>query len=227
MRLNEHFVTIWNEDIKEKRKWFDEVINILKESYKSIGGLASLEKDEEILEKQYIWKLVTRQGHVSACVLYKGVEDNRKIALAGTNGTSPGKEDLNMILKEDIKLLDRGVWGELSGALEHTYVDKLGGIAFPAVVAKEIMKLLGKQVEIQTKPYKDIIIGKEVELQPDNKHYIRNIGGTPHRKVVVGNVPSLYIDKVRNKSFKDNTHNGVDDDVDDFLQKYVNYRNNK
>lgn len=226
MELNEKFVTAWNEDIEMKKKYFDKVIKILKDSYKSIGGLVSLDGDEEILKKNYIWKLVVRGESVSACVLYKGLGDNRKIALAGTDGTTQGKNDLNMILKEDIKLLDRGVWGELSGALEHTYIDKLGGIAFPAVVSKEIMKLLGKEIEIQTKPIKDIIKGREVELQPDNKHYIRNIGGEPHRKVLVGNVPPLYTDKVRNKSFKDKTHNGIDDDVDDFLQKYIGYRNN-
>ena len=226
MKLNEHFITAWNEDTDLKQKYFDQVINILETSYKSIGGLVSLENNEEILKKNYIWKLVVRSDKVTACVLYKGVGDNRKIALAGTDGSTQGKNDLNMILKEDIKLLNRGVWGELSGALEHTYVDKLGGMVFPAVVSKEIMKLLGKQVEVQTKPFKDVVKGKGVELQPDSRHYIRDIGGKPHRKAIVGNVPMLYIDKVRNNTFKDNTHNGVDDDVDDFLQKYIDYRDN-
>lgn len=211
MKLNEQFVTLWNEDTLNKQKYFDEVIEILRASYKSIGGLISLESDEEILNKRYIWKLTTRNKKVTACVLYKGVGDNRKIALAGTDGSSQGKSDLNMILKEDIKLLDRGVWGELSGTLEHIYLDKLGGISFPAVVSKEIMKLLNKEVEVDS----------------DNKHYTRDIGGIQHKKILVGNVPPLYIDKVRNKSFRDNTHNGIDDDVDDFLQKYINYRDNK
>lgn len=178
MKLEERFVTIATERNNEelKQKYFEQVINILKKSYEKIGGLKSLDSDDEILRPEYIWKLVKRGETITACILYKGTLQDRKLVLAGCDQTPSGKQDLYKIIQEDIKYPERYSWGEVSDALEHIFL-KYGAKTheFP-----EIERILSK-------------LGKNIETSDDRLHYKRKIGNTLLKKSLVGNVPNKYL----------------------------------
>lgn len=188
MRLQERFITVKNEDEELKKKYFNQVIDLLKKSYAKIGGLVSLDSDEEILRPEYLWKLVKRGDTITAAILYRGNLQDRKMTLVGTIGTPEAKRDLYMILSEDIKQLDRNAWGEVSGALEHIYIDKLGGTPRDNAIADKVLAKLGKTV---TKHIGDT-------------KYTRRIGNTEYEKTLVGNVPSKYTDDDVDSSFLSN-----------------------
>lgn len=169
-KLNEHFVTVLSDDIENRRKYVDEVRNIFEKSYADIGG-TNADKDE-LLMPDIMWKLVRRNEKIAAAIAYK-MRYGRKAFLAGSDGTTDGKRDLIKIMKEDLDIKDRGAWVEVSGAPEHIYLDKLGGVPIPNVLAKEILEADDKKV---------------LELNSDGYHYTRNIGGKPYEKIMVGNI---------------------------------------
>ena len=206
MNLIEHFVTAWNNDNKTKGLYFNDVIDILEKSYEPIGGLISLPDRKEILNSQHIWKLVTRNNKVTACIIYKGKANNRKLILAGTDGSKQGKEDLKLILKDDIRDLRRGTWGELSGAMEHIYLDTLKGNAVPKEISSAIMQVLGKDA-------------RAVSDNSDKIHYTRTIGGQKHQKAMVGNPPKEFVNKAISGEFIDLDKDNVDDDVAEYISK--------
>ena len=182
MNLEERFITINSgnnkEDLDNKSKYFDDVIRILKDSYAPIGGLVSLTDDKEILNPNYIWKLVRRNEDITAVALYKGTLNDRKLVLLGRdkNLDPQAKNDLYMLIKEDIKDKNRFVWGEVSGALEHIF-DKFGANTIPS---EESTKILARQGKLTTKRDKD--------------HYDRRIGNKIYTKKMIGNVPDKYLD---------------------------------
>jgi hypothetical protein len=87
---------------------------------------------------------------------------------------------LYKILEDDIILYDRGAYGEVSNPIEHIYIDNLGGKVIPNKIAQYILKnRFNKQV---------------IYLNPDGIHYTRMISGKPIEKVMVGNIPTEYLD---------------------------------
>lgn len=176
-RIDEHYVTLWGDDARKAER-LPEVQGIIERSYAKIGGPSQLNGDySALLSPKYMWKLCTREGKVTACVIYKAAGGGRKISLAASDGTERGKADLYSILREDAKQLDRRAWGEFSGAIEHIATDPKYGIEFPIIgqrQAKEVLKYLGKDVD---------------SLDPDGMHYVRRIHGSEHRKAMMGNLP--------------------------------------
>ena len=176
-RIDEHYVTLWGDDARKAER-LPEVQGIIERSYAKIGGPSQLGGDySSLLSPKYMWKLCTRDGKVTACVIYKAAGGGRKISLAASDGTERGKADLYSILKEDAKQLDRHAWGEFSGAIEHIATDPKYGIEFPIIgqrQAKDVLRYLGKEVD---------------SLDPDGTHYVRRIHGSEHRKAMMGNLP--------------------------------------
>ena len=173
MILVEHYINLLT-DKAEKEKYFDEVWDLLQKSYAKIGGVQGTDK-AEMMQDNFLWKLVKRGGKIVACQIYKLTDHGRKVVLGGAEqdeetgkATERGKNDLYKVIDDDIRLTDRMSYAEVSDAMEHIYIDKRGAKPLPAKYAK---KFLGN---------------KKIEIEPDGYHYTRMIGGEPHTKIMVG-----------------------------------------
>ena len=104
------------------------------------------------------------------------------MSLGGSDGSQQGKAGLYSIWKQDINLIDRKAWGQVSQAVQHILITKLNAVPIPNAIAKMVLKDAGKQV---------------TKLNPDGYHYTRMIGGVPKYKFMVGNLPDNYKQKVK------------------------------
>lgn len=175
----EHFVTVLPTDaLNDKLKYAKQVWEILDNAYKYIGGLAGCKSYDDFLNEyvnndkdNMLWKLVRHGTTITAVKIYKMKQNHRKSIAMGCIPTDQGKHDINMILNEDMKLKERGVWSESSGKALGTYLNK-GYIILPNCVA----------------PY--LLPDKEIELLPDGYFYRRIIDGKIHIKMIVGYPPT-------------------------------------
>lgn len=161
---------------EDKAKYADAIWDLLQRSYSNIpGGFASAENPEELVNTPGIWKIVKRDGTITAVTLYKD-QYGRKSYAAGTEtakdpvtgkwkATPQGKKDYTMIRSADQKL--KRAWGEVSGAPEEL-MRKTGAIPIPNKFAAF---LTGKKI---------------LDLNPDGFHYTRDIAGKPHEKAIYG-----------------------------------------
>ena len=169
--ITEHFVNIFTQSDDDKLNTYkDEVYELLQKAYAPIGGLLGIENVEQLIGDTDFWKLCTKNGKVVAAATYTYKRGGRKLIAAGTNGSPEGKQWLYKILQEDIKFKDRKAWAEVSGAMEHIYINKNGAIPVPATIAQEIMK--DKQF---------------IKIHDDGYHYDHMIAGEIHTKILVGN----------------------------------------
>lgn len=147
-------------------KYADQVWALLQKSYKKAGGFHSADDIPDLISKTNMWKLVVRNGVVTAANLYRDLHGRKSIA-AGTDGTQQGKRDYMMVKDADIKY--RRAWSEVSGAPEHLAA-KSGMRPLPAKFAA---MLTGKDI---------------IEINADGCHYTRLISGHPHEKIIYGSV---------------------------------------
>lgn len=127
----------------QKETYIDEVMTILIESYKHIGGIKGINKNE-LMEDNVFWKLVRINNKIVACMIYKFSIFGRKILCGGTDGTAEGKLGFRNIMREDYNLRNqRMCWTEVSGAPKHMY-EKLGMPKIPIEIAEKILKDMGK-----------------------------------------------------------------------------------
>lgn len=161
-QLFEHFVNVFDAD--QKRKYADQVWDIMQKSYEKVGGFGTASSADELIAKSSLWKLVVRNGHVYAAFLYKD-QQGRKSVASGTDGSDMGRRDYARVKDEDIKL--QRAWAEVSGPVERI-MKRAGAQAVPNSLAN---KLTGKEI---------------LELNPDGFHYTRFIAGEPHEKIIYG-----------------------------------------
>ena len=175
----EHYVTLFDsdKDTEKKEEYLNDVWNILQDTYKNIGGIANIESPEELLDRKYVWKLVTKNKEVLAVSISKTKSGGRKIFVGGCLPTPEGKAAFYKMLDEDVKRLERGAWAEVSGSMEGVYIFKLGGVPIPANLASKILKDSGKEI---------------ISVAKDGYHYTRKIGGKEYEKILFGNVPEKY-----------------------------------
>ena len=167
--LNERFLTaIEKQDI---RQYAEEVWKLLEYSYSAIGGTRLIASSiEDFIATTDILKMVRRNNKIVACATYKTKRGGRKMVSAGCDGTPIGKTALFSIMKEDVKMLQREQWAEVSHSMEHIFLNKLNALPIPNTIAKEILS------------------DKEfIEMDKDGYHYVRLIGGLPMRKIMIGN----------------------------------------
>jgi hypothetical protein len=160
--LLEHYVNLLTVD--EKRKYVDEVWDMLQKAYAPIGGFKSAASKEELIDDSSMWKLVRRNGKIVAVFIYKDKFGRKSIACA-TDGSDQGKADLIKTKSDDTKM--RRAWAEVSGKVESIMIKAK---AVP-VSNKYAAKLTGKE-----------ILGYDV----DGVHYTRLIAGEPHVKAIYG-----------------------------------------
>lgn len=212
-KLIERFETCFTQEDKEQ--YFDSVKRILTSSYSAIGGLKSIRDYTDLLNDRYLWKLVRRGDRITACAIYKTEDGGRKISALGTDGSEQGKKDLYMILDEDLRFSNRGMWAEVSGSVEHIINKKINlmdsdnkfGLRIPAEEAVRILRKDGKKAEVVTSQWLKDNKGNpkvdwdEIDLSSskgtdftDGYHYAREIGKNPkdikiHIKSMVGRLP--------------------------------------
>jgi len=149
----------------------NEIHDMIRKSYSPIGGYAGFSSGSEEESKAIhsdisnsVIKAVKRDGKITALNLYKKQHGRKSIASA-TDGSDQGKKDYLKTKLEDHE--QKRAWGEVSGAVEHIS-KKLGVPGIPSSRAQELL-------------------GKEVDKDPEDEyHYTRKIGGTFHRKMMVG-----------------------------------------
>ena len=164
--ISEKFINLWTKN--DMNKFIDDIYNIMLLSYESIGGFLTANSPLELQNKCDLIKIIQRNGKISAVSCYKVNTSGRKLICGGTNGTDQGKNDLFMIIREDIKQIDRNAYSEVSGKLEHIYL-KNGASPIPNYLVSEIIQ-------------------KPIELDQDGFHYYRIIKGQKLKKILVGNV---------------------------------------
>ena len=171
--LEEHVLSIGlNPDHEKHREEYrDQIHDILRNSYKSIGGYGALGSGSDAESKaihddisKSLIKATRRDGKITTVNLYRDQHGRKSIA-AGTNGTPEGKADYKKNKIDDN--LQKRAWGEVSGATEHI-ANKLGVPKIPADTAEKIIN----------KP----ILSKD----PDGYHYRRLIGAEEKQKIAVG-----------------------------------------
>lgn len=152
-------------DSVNKLKYGQQVWDVLQKSYSSLpGGFGTASSLDELIEKSGLWKIVVRNGEVTAVNIYKD-QFGRKSIASGTNGSVQGKKDFMMLKDADVKY--KRAWAEVSGAPERI-LGKLGAKPIPAKFAA-------------------VLTGKEIlDYNDDGIHYTRLIAGDPHEKVIYG-----------------------------------------
>lgn len=183
--INERFVNATNmDDIKDMvDKYGDEMFTIIDYGYRDIGGCAGISNKYDIVKRADFAKLYRKDNKIVAVALYAdkkhpnmGVDiyfnDRNKnkgrklVAVAASEGNS---EYLKKILIEDFKLLNRNVWGEFSSKAA-TFALRCGALPIPVDDAEKIMSP------------KKFYVKKE-----DGYFYTRDIKGTLHTKIMMGN----------------------------------------
>lgn len=150
----------------DKQKYADRVWNMLQVAYKDIGGFGSAANVEELVDTPGLWKMVMRDGNITAINIYRDSQGRKSIASA-TDGSIQGKKDYKMLKSDDVRL--QRAWAEVSGAPE-AILRKSGAMPVPNKFAQ---LLTGKQI---------------LDLNPDGYHYTRMIAGHPHEKIIYGAV---------------------------------------
>lgn len=163
----EHYVNLWKKEDMEQYK--DEVYKLLVDGYRGSGGLLGMESADQLVAETDFWKLCRRKDKITAAFCYSTKRGGRKTCYGSCLMTPEGKRDLLKIMKDDMEQLGRKVWTEISGPIEHIYVDKMHVPVIPADVAQKILK--DKKFE---------------KIDPDGFHYWRKIGGELKRKIMVG-----------------------------------------
>src|ERR1035441_1892353 len=149
----------------EKQKCVDQVWDILQTSYAPIdGGFMTADTKEELINRFPLWKLVIRNGLITAVMIEKEQFGRKSIAV-GSDGTAPGKQDVKMLMKNAIT--SKRTWAEVSGAPEAIYRN------FGAIPIES------KYAEILSKH-------SVVSYNEDGYHYTRLFNGHPKEKIIYG-----------------------------------------
>lgn len=100
--LIERYVNIiGDEDLK--RKYADQVWDILQKSYAAIGGIKGngFASKEDMIKNIPFWKLAVQNGKVEAAVMYKDKGGRKSVAM-GTTGSTWGKTRAVEMIKADL-----------------------------------------------------------------------------------------------------------------------------
>lgn len=164
--INEAFVNVFS--IEDRKKYIKIVFDIMVYTYKDIpGGFLTAPTPEALLEKTNFIKMVRRNGNIVAAVCYKMHNNQRKLICGGS--FPDGKKDFLKIIQDDINLVERGAYTEVSGKMEEIMIHKFNAKPIPNT---EVSKILNK----------------EIELDNDGFHYYRKIGNVKVKKILLGNI---------------------------------------
>mgnify|MGYP007070229568 CR=1 FL=1 len=144
--LNESYKNIFDEE--NKKKYAQQVWDLLQVSYDKIGGLkgSGFSSINDMIKSFPMWKLNIINGKVILAALYKD-KNGRKFCAGGTDGSYEGKSKFRDFIKAELSL--GRAWGEISGPLlrlcQKHYPELLNKTLIPA---EEIKKISRKPIEI-------------------------------------------------------------------------------
>lgn len=195
--ISENFKNfIGKSSIEDRRKYADDVWEILQSSYAKIGGVkgSGFQSKEDMIENLPFWKIFVRNGKVLVALFYKD-KSGRKTVACATDGSPEAKS----ILKKQF-IASLGVsYGEKS---KGTLVFLMKSVPFDTlknflIEPEDISKITGKKVTpatdfdlTQLDSSDQNIFKKYDELR--DYFYVREIGGHAHLKVAFG-TPGLII----------------------------------
>ena len=196
--LNEKYVNlIGDKSHDQRRKYADQVWDLLQGAYASIGGIKGdgFKTKEDMIKTLPFWKLFVQKGKVRVVMIYKDTGGRKSVALA-TDRSKVAKEALSDIFKSSF---DKG-YGELSGAALAFAIRSVGPdiIADIAMDVKNVSKTIGKEITPATDETvaklsdDDKLIYKRYKKLLGHGFYTRELGGHPHLKVILG-VPGFKI----------------------------------
>lgn len=152
----------------EKRKYLDEVITMLSESYSGTSeGFLYRNVDKLLYNDEKYWKLLfnPKSARPKAIIIMKDTPWGKKVCMSGSLQT---KEAKRMLIEEFHDLLKRGgVWAEVSDKIERW----LNGCGLPKIDFAMATQLLPT---------------KELTPLEDEYHYQREIQGYLKTKVIYG-----------------------------------------
>lgn len=152
----------------EKRKYLDEVITMLSESYSGVAeGFLYRNVDKLLYNDEKYWKLLfnPNSARPKAIIIMKDTPWGKKVCMSGSLQT---KEAKRMLIEEFHDLLNQGgVWAEVSDKIERW----LSGCGLPKIDFAMATQLLPT---------------KELTPLEDGYHYQRDIQGYLKTKVIYG-----------------------------------------
>lgn len=171
---------------KEKReKYADQVWAILQHSYKAIGGIkgSGFKSKEDMIAKIPMWKLFRRGDVVHAVMMYKDKNGRKRVAI-GTDGQKEGKRMLAKGLIDEYKT--GRAFGEVSDKSLEFITRLLGDAVNDVAVPVDVVRRLLPNDEITA---------------IDKYLYMRDIGGTMKKKMMLGNPKAPKITDLRQEKF--------------------------
>lgn len=181
-------------DKETKEKYASELYDMLKTTYKRAGiDFLSFLSVEDLINDSGMWKVVFRGGSDSewgiptAVGIYKDKLGRKRTAIGSEDSRQGSRDARKQLIKGDSE--QNRAWGEVSGNMETHLLNNYGSTIFiPAKFAQEILN-------------KNII-----EIDDDGYHYIRNLKGTPHKKILWGVVDDDELVKKIARAKEDNPY---------------------
>lgn len=129
--------------LDQKKKYVDQVWDILEQSYKPIGGLRGIKSKQDIVDTMPMWKLAVVDNKVLAALLYKDKGAGRKLVAVATNGTKAGKDVLREMTEQEFKRSFFEVSGPFFKFIEKNFPDLVKKYTIPP---EQVEQILGKVV---------------------------------------------------------------------------------
>ena len=194
MKLNERYINMIGDD-ENKKKYVDEVWDLLQKAYAKIGGIkgSGFRNKEDMIKNIPFWKINKKNGKIKTVVMYKD-KQGRKLIATATDGSDEAIE----ILKRDMKQ-----------ELNRSFVEKSGpalGLTMKTLPFDVIEAFAMKPSEVKKVIKDDIITLKDYDGEIDqgdqrtlNKFqqlkpyfYFRKLGDKYKMKIMLG-TPGKFI----------------------------------
>jgi hypothetical protein len=219
--INETIDNLFITDTDKRKKYVDQVWDILQHSYAKIGGIhgSGFKDKEDMIRNLPLWKIYRKGDHVKAVIIYKSKNGRKSVAM-GTDGESDTKAMIGK-MKQDEFSTGRS-YGEVSDNALFFLIKKLKfGLLDKIIPYKEACsKVEANGDEIVQKSLSDekrfldelieFFAGKDAHklgmtqeeisqlIRSLNKNsYRRVIGAHPHTKVMVGSVDAPEVEDHR------------------------------
>jgi len=162
----------------EKNKWTnlksseldyysDQIINLIKNAYKEIGGHPNFNDKGDVTPNQLYTVIdLDDDPNIDAVGVTKRKPAGIKHVATGHDGQKPSKRAV--VNKKADELKKSGHYIEVSGRIKDILLAK----GVPIVTDKNVIKKALK--------------GKDIKFVGNEGEYIRKIGGTPHKKILLG-----------------------------------------
>lgn len=191
-KLSESFKNLFPKEQTVDAGLKQEIYDIFKEGYASIGGMAGGETIDKFYSKVDMIKINKKDGSIAALCAYRFDKGGRKLVYCTANKKHPkGKEALIQIMQDDIRRTERGFWGEVSEQPLHMYIKYANA---PVINADEMKKYMKDEDFLGINTEKDLN-NIDPKFRDEYKQaYVRKLGdGKYHTKVGIGQLPSEKI----------------------------------